>query len=300
MPASDRGSEHLLLNASKAKTTIHRADEANDLLDAVKSLIIPYIRAADDAAPFKLQGGSGSDTQLLKNVLVDARSPHDLLECFNFSLPAGHGRGKDGMLATIQAVLQFSVNTWDQGFLDKLTAATTPVGLVAELVLGVLNTNVHVYHVSPALTVVEKTTAKALASYFGLTGPHAGGISCQGGSASNLTSLVIARNSLYPETKIHGSSSHSRHFVIFTSAHGHFSVQKAAVACGMGSSAVVAVPVDQVGCMDVCALRQLVLDATAKGQTPLYVNATAGTTVLGVYDPLRAIKAVCDEFNMWL
>jgi len=48
---------------------------------------------------------------------------------------------------------------------DKLTASTHPVGLISELVLGYLDTSVHVFHVSPALAVVEKTTARTLASY---------------------------------------------------------------------------------------------------------------------------------------
>src|SRR5262249_29984030 len=60
---------------------------------------------------------------------------------------------------------------------------------------------VHVYQVSPALTVVKKRTVKTLASLFGFTGPRAGGIACQGGSSSNLTSIVIACDTLYPECK---------------------------------------------------------------------------------------------------
>jgi glutamate decarboxylase len=44
----------------------------------------------------------------------------------NFDLP-GDGKGKDGLLATVDQVLKFSVNTWDQGFLDKLYASTNAV-----------------------------------------------------------------------------------------------------------------------------------------------------------------------------
>jgi len=146
--------------------------------------------------------------------------------------------------------------------------------------------------------VIEKHTAKTLAGLFGFTGPRAGGITCQGGSASNLTSIVIARAALYPETKTQGNAGHS--FVLFTSKHGHYSVEKAAVTCGLGSSTVWTVPVDASGCMDPNALRETVLRAKAEGKTPLYVNATAGTTVMGSYDPFEAISAVCKEFGMWM
>lgn len=52
-----------------------------------------------------------------------------LVEKLRFSLPEGDGRGKDGLLDTIQDVLRYSVNTWDQGFLDKLYSSTNAVGL---------------------------------------------------------------------------------------------------------------------------------------------------------------------------
>lgn len=148
------------------------------------------------------------------------------------------------------------------------------------------------------LTVVEKTTARELAALIGFKGPRAGGISCQGGSASNLTSLVTARNALYPACRIEGNK--DKDFAVFTSAGGHYSVEKAARTMGLGSAAVIKIKVDSLGQMDPAALRNAVVAAKKAGRTPLYVNATAGTTVLGAFDPLEAIAAVCREFGMWL
>ena len=37
------------------------------------------------------------------------------------------GKGKEGLLDSIQKILQYSVNTWEQGFMDKLFASNTPV-----------------------------------------------------------------------------------------------------------------------------------------------------------------------------
>lgn len=126
----------------------------------------------------------------------------------------------------------------------------------------------------------------------------AGGVTCSGGSASNLTSLVVARNTLFPDCKTFGSRKYD--FVVFTSAHGHYSVEKSAMICGMGDSAVWPVPVDEDGCMKPDALRELVVKAKTEGKTPFYVNATAGTTVRGSFEPFEDISAVCKEFNLWL
>lgn len=305
MPASEHGSETEFLpyTASNgiipSKTTYGRAEELEDLIDAVKDLVVPYVKAADDNASKKHTGRLPVDAANKPyNVLVKTLAPKALVERMNFTLPEGEGSGKEGLLDSIQDILRYSVNTWDQGWMDKLTASTNPVGVISEMILGILNTNVHVYHVSPALTVIEKVTGRALASYFGFKGPRAGGVTCQGGSSSNLTSLIIARNALYPDTRDNGSDGYK--FVIFTSEASHYSIEKAAVACGMGAANVLSVPTDEAGRMSVPALRQLVADAKARGCTPLYVNATAGTTVHGAYDPIRAVKEVCVEHGMWL
>ncbi|KAK1979407.1 pyridoxal phosphate-dependent transferase [Colletotrichum cereale] len=281
-----------------APSTLKRAEEVEDLLDAVKALIVPYIRVADEAAAQKPAGNTSVDIQgVPRNVLVDTHKPAALAEKLSFSLPERDGLGKEGLLDAVQKILSYSVNTWDQGFMDKLYASNTPVGVVSDLLLSVLNTNVHVFQVSPALSIIEKVTARKFANLFGFDGPRAGGVTCQGGSSSNLTSLVVARSALYPETKSSGNGSHD--FVVFTSAHGHYSVKKSALACGLGASSVWAVPVDAAGRMVPEALRELVVRAKAEGKTPLYVNSTAGTTVMGSYDPFEDIAAVCNEFNLW-
>lgn len=61
-----------------------------------------------------------------ENALVERCEPGELAMRWKWSLPLDEGRGRAGLLEMIQGVLQYSVNTWDQGFLDKLTASTDP------------------------------------------------------------------------------------------------------------------------------------------------------------------------------
>lgn len=49
------------------------------------------------------------------------------MERLGFSLPKQEGKGREGFLETVKGVLKYSVNTWDQGFLDKLSASTNAV-----------------------------------------------------------------------------------------------------------------------------------------------------------------------------
>lgn len=281
-----------------------RAAELSELIDAVKALVVPFVDSADQAFAERAQGGpgpAGASTASLpaRTALVETLSPKQVIDRLELNLSKGEGGGRAAALETIERILELSVNTWDQGFLDKLYASTTPIGVAAELLLSVLNTNLHVFQVSPALTVIEKTTARELAHLFGFTGPRAGGITVAGGSASNFTSVIVARNTLYPETKVDGNGV-GRRFALFTSAHGHYSVEKAAQAAGLGSGAVWTVPIDAAGRMIPAELENKIAEAKAAGHTPLYVNATAGTTVLGSYDPFVEISAVCKRNGLWM
>ncbi|KLJ08999.1 glutamate decarboxylase [Blastomyces silverae] len=270
-----------------------RSEEVRNLLSAVQERLVAFIQSADqdDFSSAKVEDGSTH-----RSALVQPMKPEELQAVLNLEIPAS-GQGQDGLLRILDQVLQYSVNTWHQGFIDKLYASTNAPGIAAELIIASLNTNVHVYPVSPALTVIEKYTAKQLASLFGLNGPRAGGISAQGGSASNTTSIVIARNVLFPETKKNGNYGYK--FVLFSSAHGHYSVEKAAQMLGFGSNAVWSVPVDREGQMIPQSLEDLIVKAKSEGMTPLYVNATAGTTVFGSFDPLEQIATICQKHNLW-
>lgn len=133
---------------------------------------------------------------------------------------------------------------------------------------------------------------------FGLKDKWSGGVSQPGGSAANQMAMAVARNNLFPETKSEGLG--GRKFVLFTSAHGHYSLEKAAQIMGFGSGAVKTVPVDEKGCMKAAALQAAIQQSRKEGETPFFVNATAGTTVLGSFDPLEQIAGICKSENVWM
>lgn len=88
--------------------------------------------------------------------------------------------------------------------------------------------------------------------------------------------------------------------VLFTSEDAHYSVKKMASFLGLGTDNVYTVRTDSRGKMDVCHLEQQVRRAVEEGARPFMVSATAGTTVLGAFDPLNAIADVCQEHGLWL
>lgn len=51
-----------------------------------------------------------------------------------------------------------------------------------------------------------------------------------------------------------------------------------------------------------CQGRNIITDVSFpfQGFVPMYVNATAGTTVYGAFDPINEIADICEKYNMWL
>ena len=47
-------------------------------------------------------------------------------------------------------------------------------------------------------------------------------------------------------------------------------------------------------------LEKLIMEDKAKGYQPFFVNCTAGSTVIGAFDPINAIADVCQKHGVWL
>ena len=71
-------------------------------------------------------------------------------------------------------------------YLDKLYTGTDPIGQISELIVAMLNTNVHVYHSAPVFSCMEVMGIKELGKGFGFPEETLEGILCAGGSHANL------------------------------------------------------------------------------------------------------------------
>ncbi|RHZ75738.1 hypothetical protein Glove_209g169 [Diversispora epigaea] len=229
--------------------------------------------------------------------VVDYKSPEELQELIDLNLEY-NGINVEGLIPLIQNILHYSVNTWNPGFMDKLYASTNPVGIISEMLITLLNANSHVYHVSPVLTIIENVVSKKLAKLLGM-GEKSGGITCPGGSFSNQLAMITARNHMFPETKTKGYFNFGKRLLVFTSSAGHYSIEKTAMTLGLGTDNVIKVPCDKKGRMRVDELELLIKKSIQQGDIPFFINATAGTTVLGAFDPLQEIGKIAKQYNIW-
>ena len=87
---------------------------------------------------------------------------------------------------------------------------------------------------------------------------------------------------------------------VYTSAHAHSSVEKAALLADFGRANVRAVPCDDNYAMRADALAAMIEADVAAGCLPCAVVATVGTTTTTAIDPVETIGRLAAQHQMWL
>lgn len=216
-----------------------------------------------------------------------------------------HGLGFDEVLRrTEEKILPNMLHPSSQTYMAHLHSPVLLESIVAELIIAAFNQSMDSWDQSPAATEIEVDTIRHLCRLYGF-GEEADGVFTSGGSQSNLTALLLARDRFCREkltwdVQKHGLPEQYRKLRLYTSEISHFSMEKSAHLLGLGYEAVVKVPVDAAQKMDVGELTRLVEEDVRRGNLPFCVVATEGTTDYGSIDPVPAIRKVCDRFGMLL
>jgi L-2,4-diaminobutyrate decarboxylase len=124
-----------------------------------------------------------------------------------------------------------------------------------------------------------------------------GGVLIHGGSLTNLTALLAARNQAAPDAWTNGVP---QDLAIMAPAISHYSIARAAGILGLGQKAVYQLEVDEKGAI-IPEKLPAVYDRLCKdGKRPMALVANACSTAVGVYDPLQEIGEFCRSRKIWL
>ena len=177
--------------------------------------------------------------------------------------------------------------------------------LVGEAVLTAVNSSLDTWDQSAGATLIEQRLIRWTANRLGL-GSEADGVFTSGGSASNQQALLMARNRAVAALRANAGRTGQRlpellsGLRIFASEASHFSIRKSASLLGLGYDAVISVPCDARKRMDPAALAGALAASAARGEVPMAVVATAGTTDFGSIDPLLHTARLAEEHGAWL
>ncbi|WP_245931589.1 aminotransferase class V-fold PLP-dependent enzyme [Actinokineospora auranticolor] len=192
------------------------------------------------------------------------------------------GIGAEAAIAELSAILAAgSADPVDPWCAAHLHCPPLAVAAAADLVASVLNPSMDSWDQAPAASAIERALADDLARLAYPSADRPDALITSGGTESNLTALLLARETLGADT------------VVVSGDNAHHSVARAAWLLGLPKPVPVATTDDRI---DLGALAATL----AELRRPAVVVATAGTTNSGAIDPLTEIADLTRAAGAWL
>jgi aromatic-L-amino-acid decarboxylase len=207
----------------------------------------------------------------------------------------------DAIADDIDRIVLPGITTWQHprffGYFPSNALLSSVLGDYLSTGLGVIGL---AWQSSPALTEVEEVATDWMRQMLGLSDAWSGVIN-DTASTSTLVALMCARERTSGYSLSRGGlQAEPRPLVVYTSAHSHSSVEKAALLAGFGKAHVRQVPQDASYAMRADALDEMIRSDVEGGRRPCAVVATTGTTTSTALDPLEAIARVAKPRGVWV
>ena len=181
-------------------------------------------------------------------------------------------------------------------FFNQLFGGRQGKAILGDLLAVMLNNSMYTYKVAGPQVGIEQEIIRKSCEMIGY-GSQSNGTFPTGGSMSNYMALVMARDTKDSHCREKGMS---KPMIVYTSRESHYSNSKNASFAGIGKSNIRYIPTDSKGQMLPNHLEGQIIKDLDEGFVPTYVNATAGTTVLGSFDPIDKIADITEKYKIWL
>ncbi len=230
-----------------------------------------------------------------KPVLAQTK-PGELFDALPQSAPA-QGEPFQAILRDFDQLVMPAVTQWNHPRFFAYFACTgsTPA-ILGEMLAAALNTNGLHWKTSPAVAELEQRALGWLRQWVGLSDEWFG-IVYDTASTSSMHAIVCARELVDPQARTAGSRND---LVLYTSDQSHSSIEKGAIAVGVGQQNVRKVPSDSEFRMRTDALAKMLEEDKRAGKRPFCVVATVGTTSSTSIDPVPQIADIAEKHGMWL
>jgi len=207
----------------------------------------------------------------------------------------------DTVLADLDRIVMPGLSHWQHprffGYFPCNGQLSSVLGDYVSTGLGVLGLS---WQSSPALTEVEEVATDWLRQMVGL-GDGWSGVIQDTASTSSLIALLCARERATDYGLVRGGMQDEKQpLIVYTSAHAHSSIDKAALLAGFGKQNIRHIAHDASYAMRVDALEEAIERDRQAGATPCAIVATTGTTTTTACDPVGAIARIARTNNLWL
>ena len=231
----------------------------------------------------------------IENPVAHPIPTSDLLNHIDISLNS-HGIIDDHLKEVLKSIIKSTPKTASTSFFNQLFGGRLGKAALGDLLAVMLNNSMYTYKVAGPQVGIEKEIVKNICALVGYD-KNSDGTMAPGGSMTNMMAMLMARDRKFPEARHEGLS---QKITLYTSATSHYSITKNAALTGIGRKHVRFVNTNHKGEMSSAHLERLIKEDISQGFHPFFVNATAGTTVLGAFDDLKTISKICKAYNIWL
>jgi aromatic-L-amino-acid decarboxylase len=222
--------------------------------------------------------------------------PGDLVDRLPSSGPE-QGEPMETILEDFRNLVVPSSTLWNHPhFFNFFAVSTSGPGILAEALIATLNMNGMLWKSSPAVTELEQVTLSWLRQWLGLPDSFFGMIH-DTASSSTLHAVLAARAMADPKARAEGAHPN---LTVYFSEQAHSSVEKAALALGMGQHQTRKIALDDQFRMRADLLEAAITADIAAGLKPCCVIATVGTTSTTAVDPVPQIADICERYGIWL
>ena len=233
--------------------------------------------------------------------------PYELREKVNsLGFLPEKGKGFEAVLEDVKRdILPHLLRTWSTKYMPHLHSPVLTETICSELIISCFNDSMDSWDQGPAATELEESMVHGLVRLFGFPEDTSDGCFTSGGSQSNISAIIAARDWFCTErfgwdVKMNGLPPEYSKLRIYTSEISHFSMDKASHILGMGYAAVRKIPVDDRCRIDVDAFGRMLEEDVAAGLIPFCAVATFGTTDFGSIDDAKGMRELCDRYGMHL
>lgn len=231
----------------------------------------------------------------IKHPVAEHIPTSELYNELDLSLNA-EGTIDDTLIENLKKIIKSTPKTASKSFFNQLFGGRIGKATLGDLLAVMLNNSMYTYKVAGPQVGIEKQVLKNISKLAGYP-EKSDGTFAPGGSMSNMMALIMARDAKNESIRAKGLTSK---MIVYTSAESHYSIAKNAALTGIGREQVRLVDTNEKGEMLASHLETLIKEDLKNNHTPFFVNATAGTTVLGAFDDITTLSPICKTYNLWL
>ena len=230
--------------------------------------------------------------------LTPGKSVREIKQLLPTDLPEKGAPPSEWLEKWTETILENSLYNGHPRFWGFITSSATPVGAIGDMLGAAINPNLGGWLLSPIATEIELQVVRWIAEFIGYKN-CGGGILVSGGNMANMVGFWAARKKKATwDIRKEGAAAGKR-MIAYVSEETHTWIQKATDLSGMGTNSIRWIETDETRKMSIPKLKEAIEEDLVVGNLPFLVAGTAGSVSLGVVDPLKEIKQVCDQYDLW-